>query len=253
METVFHPLIARWFADRFGPPTPPQAQGWPAIRSGRDTLIAAPTGSGKTLAAFLWTLDGLVSAATAGELDAELHTVYVSPLKALGNDIQRNLAAPLAELTALDPRCAAIRTAVRTGDTPAKDRALMVRKPPHILITTPESLYILLTSEGGRRMLKTARTAIVDEIHAVAQDKRGAHLTLSLERLDRLAGRRLIRARSAAGVSPERTATRISGNAVPAAAARSRISARGPTRLAWTSLPSALRGETYTTAVSSGR
>ena len=190
---LFHPLIAQWFKERFGKPTPPQALGWPAIASGKDTLIAAPTGSGKTLAAFLFTLDGLVRRALDGSLDDTLHTVYVSPLKALGNDIQKNLAKPLEELTQLDQRCAAIRTAVRSGDTPAKERAQMLRKPPHILITTPESLYILLTSERGRAMLTKARTVIVDEIHAVAGDKRGSHLALSLERLDRAAGRKLQR------------------------------------------------------------
>ena len=190
---LFHPLIAQWFKERFGEPTPPQALGWPAIASGGDTLIAAPTGSGKTLAAFLFTLDGLVRQALDGGLNDCLHTVYVSPLKALGNDIQKNLAKPLEELTQLDPRCGAIRTAVRSGDTPAKERAQMLRKPPHILITTPESLYILLTSERGRAMLTQARTVIVDEIHAVAGDKRGSHLALSLERLDRAAGRKLQR------------------------------------------------------------
>src|SRR5579871_5981223 len=189
----FHPLITRWFGERLGRPTPPQELGWPAIASGRDTLIAAPTGSGKTLAAFLFTLDGLVRSALDGGLEDALHTIYVSPLKALGNDIQKNLARPLEELTALDKRCAAIRTAVRSGDTPAKERVQMLRRPPHILITTPESLYILLTSEKGRAMLKGARTVILDEIHAVAGDKRGSHLALSLERLDRLAGKRLQR------------------------------------------------------------
>jgi len=197
----FHPLVAEWFAERFGSPTPAQAGGWPAIASGRDTLIAAPTGSGKTLAGFLWAintllLEGLRHGA-GGVLPDETSVVYVSPLKALGNDVHANLAGPLAEIR---ERAAAaglalpeIRVAVRSGDTPAADRARMSRRPPHILITTPESLYILLTADGSRAFLKSARTVIVDEIHAVAQDKRGAHLTLSLERLDRLAGRRLQR------------------------------------------------------------
>jgi ATP-dependent Lhr-like helicase len=193
----FSPLVAHWFAERFGTPTPAQEAGWPAIAAGADTLIAAPTGSGKTLAAFLWSVDRLVRAALAGTLEARTSVVYVSPLKALGNDVQRNLAGPLAELGA----CAAaagtplpeIRVLVRSGDTPARERQAMTRRPPHILITTPESLYILLTAEGSRRFLAGADTVIVDEIHAVAPDKRGAHLALSLERLDALAGRRLQR------------------------------------------------------------
>jgi ATP-dependent Lhr-like helicase len=197
----FHPFIAAWFAERFGEPTPAQAGGWPAIASGRDTLIAAPTGSGKTLAGFLWAINALLVHGLDGRASAQLpdetRVVYVSPLKALGNDVHANLVGPLAQIR---ERAAAsgitlpeIRVAVRSGDTPAPDRARMIRRPPHILITTPESLYILLTADGSRAYLKQARTIIVDEIHAVAQDKRGAHLTLSLERLDRLAGRRLQR------------------------------------------------------------
>jgi ATP-dependent Lhr-like helicase len=193
MGTLFHPLVERWFTARFGGPTPAQAQGWESIAAGKSTLIAAPTGSGKTLAAFLWSIDTLVKRALAGALDERTCVVYVSPLKALGNDIARNLQAPLAEIYALAGRegvlLPTIRVAVRSGDTPANERQLMVRKPPHILITTPESLYILLTSARSREFLKTAETVIVDEIHAVAQDKRGAHLALSLERLDALVGR----------------------------------------------------------------
>ncbi len=193
MGTLFHPLVERWFTARFGGPTPAQAQGWEAIAAGKSTLIAAPTGSGKTLAAFLWSIDTLVKRALAGALDERTCVVYVSPLKALGNDIARNLQAPLAEIYALAGRegvlLPTIRVAVRSGDTPANERQLMVRRPPHILITTPESLYILLTSVRSREFLKTAETVIVDEIHAVAQDKRGAHLALSLERLDALVGR----------------------------------------------------------------
>ena len=193
----FHPLVARWFRDRFGAPTPPQASGWPAIVSGADTLIAAPTGSGKTLAAFLWALDGLVRAAAEGALEDRTRVVYVSPLKALGNDIQKNLQEPLAGIRRLAAEAGLdlpeIRALVRSGDTPARERQQMVRRPPHILVTTPESLYILLTAEGSRRFLATAETVIVDEIHAVASDKRGAHLALSLERLDALAGRPLQR------------------------------------------------------------
>src|SRR5207244_410799 len=194
---AFSPLVARWFEERFGTPTPAQAAGWPAIARGADTLIAAPTGSGKTLAAFLWSLDRLLRAAGTGGLEERTDVVYVSPLKALGNDVQRNLARPLAEMRALAEAAGAplpeIRALVRSGDTPASERRAMGRRPPHILVTTPESLYILLTAEGSRRWLAGARTVIVDEIHAVAADKRGAHLALSLERLDALAGPRLER------------------------------------------------------------
>jgi ATP-dependent Lhr-like helicase len=191
----FHPLVARWFAQRFGRPTPPQSLGWAAIAVGRDTLIAAPTGSGKTLAAFLWAINELVEAASDNSLTDETHVVYVSPLKALGNDIQKNLQEPLAGIRRLAADTGIllpeIRVAVRSGDTPAAERGRMIRRPPHILITTPESLYILLTAERSREFLKTARTIIVDEIHAIAGDKRGAHLALSLERLDALTdGRR---------------------------------------------------------------
>jgi ATP-dependent Lhr-like helicase len=186
----FHPAVAGWFTARFGTATEPQERAWPSIMAGRHTLIAAPTGSGKTLAAFLAAIDQLVRAALAGELGDETRVVYVSPLKALSNDVQRNLEEPLAEirceLAARGLPDAPIRTLVRTGDTPANVRTAMVRKPPHILVTTPESLFILLTSEGGRRMLATTRTVIVDEIHAVAGSKRGSHLALSLARLDAL-------------------------------------------------------------------
>ena len=194
---VFHSAVSSWFERRFGSPTEPQARSWPEIHAGRHTLIAAPTGSGKTLAAFLAALDDLVRRGLAGELGDETRVVYVSPLKALSNDVEKNLEEPLAgiraELAAQGLPDVEIRTAVRTGDTPLKDRAAMLKRPPHILVTTPESLYILLTSEGGRRMLRTARTVIVDEIHAVADDKRGSHLSLSLERLEALAGEPLTR------------------------------------------------------------
>src|SRR5690349_3221499 len=185
----FSPVVARWFAARFPGPTPAQAIGWPAIARGEDTLVAAPTGSGKTLAAFLWSLDRLIRRAETSGLADHTTVVYVSPLKALGNDVQRNLAQPLAEMGAP----ADIRVMVRSGDTPPAERQAMGKRPPHILVTTPESLYLLLTAEGSRRWLAGARTVVVDEIHAVAADKRGAHLAVSLERLDALAGHRLQR------------------------------------------------------------
>src|SRR6185437_643243 len=194
MLAGFHPLVAEWFEKKFGDPSEPQARGWPSIQAGRDTLIAAPTGSGKTLAAFLVCLDRLVRQGLSGVLPDETEVVYISPLKALSNDIQKNLEEPLAELQQLAAQkglaLPPIRVALRTGDTSAKDRARIVKKPPHILVTTPESLYILLTSDGGRGALKTTRTVIVDEIHAIARDKRGAHLALSLERLTQLCGKR---------------------------------------------------------------
>ncbi|HSS20677.1 MAG TPA: DEAD/DEAH box helicase [Pyrinomonadaceae bacterium] len=187
---LFHPAVARWFGKSFPAATPPQMQAWPVIKERRNALIAAPTGSGKTLAAFLAAIDDLVRLGVAGKLEDTTHLVYVSPLKALSNDIQRNLQLPLAgiqeELRALGLPEVNIRTFVRTGDTPAGERTAMVKRPPHIVVTTPESLYILLTSEGGRRMLETTRTLIVDEIHAVVGDKRGSHLALSIERLEQL-------------------------------------------------------------------
>src|SRR5882762_10282207 len=187
---IFHPAVARWFGKTFPEPTPPQKDAWPAIKQGRNTLIAAPTGSGKTLAAFLAAIDDLVRLGVEAKLDDTTHVVYVSPLKALSNDIQRNLQFPLAgiqdELKAMGLPEVNIRTLVRTGDTPAAERTAMIKRPPHIVVTTPESLYILLTSEGGRRMLQTARTLIVDEIHAVVGDKRGSHLALSIASLEKL-------------------------------------------------------------------
>ncbi len=193
----FHPAVASWFSRTFDAPTPAQAQAWPAIQSGRNVLVAAPTGSGKTFAAFLAAMDQLVREGIEGALPDETRIVYVSPLKALSNDIQRNLEAPIegisAELAALGLPEVPIRAMVRTGDMPQSERARMRRTPPHILVTTPESLYILLTSVSGREMLSTCRTVIVDEIHAIAGNKRGAHLALSLERLEALAGRRLTR------------------------------------------------------------
>ena len=185
-----HPLVAEWFVSKFGTPTEPQEQGWPHILAGRTTLISAPTGSGKTLAAFLACIDRLVRKALAGELSDRTEVLYVSPLKALGNDIQKNLEGPLGEILALAGErgllMPEIRTAVRTGDTLAHERRSMLKRPPHILVTTPESLYILLTADKSRAILRDVETVIVDEIHAVADDKRGAHLTLSLERLEAL-------------------------------------------------------------------
>ena len=186
----FHPLTAEWFRGRFAAATATQLRAWPAIRAGRDVLVSAPTGSGKTLAAFLICLDRLVTAGLAGRLDDRVEVVYVSPLKALSNDIGRNLETPLAELEQLaferGMPAPGIRTAVRTGDTPAWERERMVRRPPHILVTTPESLFILLTAERSRAALRNAETVIVDEIHALADDKRGSHLALTLARLDDL-------------------------------------------------------------------
>jgi len=192
-----HPLVAEWFVRRFGTPTEPQEEGWPHILAGRTTLISAPTGSGKTLAAFLACIDRLVRKALAGGLNDRTEVLYISPLKALGNDIQKNLEIPLGEILALAGErgllMPEIRTAVRTGDTLVHERRAMLKRPPHILVTTPESLYILLTADSSRAILRDVETVIVDEIHAVADDKRGAHLTLSLERLDALTHARPVR------------------------------------------------------------
>jgi ATP-dependent Lhr-like helicase len=192
-----HPLVSDWFLEKFGSATEPQVQGWPHILAGRTTLISAPTGSGKTLAAFMACIDRLVRQAVTNRLPDETSVIYVSPLKALSNDIQKNLDGPLSEIKALAEERGVtmqdIRTAVRTGDTLMKDRQAMLRRHPHILVTTPESLYILLTAEKSRKMLSTVETIIVDEIHAVADDKRGAHLSLSLERLSKLAVKSPIR------------------------------------------------------------
>ena len=197
LETLFHPAVANWFADSFAAPTAAQAEAWPAIKAGRHTLIAAPTGSGKTLAAFLAAIDDLVRQGLEAPLADATQVIYVSPLKALSNDIHRNLEAPLAGIREQLRRSGLpdveIRTWVRTGDTPPAERDRMRRRPPHILVTTPESLYVLLGSESGRAMLGNARSVIVDEIHAVAPNKRGAHLALSLERLAALCGDRLQR------------------------------------------------------------
>ena len=214
---MFHPVVATWLLRRFGAPTPVQAQAWPVLAAGGDALITAPTGAGKTLAAFLSCLDRLVVASSAGTLPERTEVVYVSPLKALSNDVQKNLDEPIAEITALAielgypaPR---ITTAVRTGDTPAKDRRHSLKHPPHVLVTTPESLFILLTSESGRRGLEHVSTIILDEIHAIAGDKRGAHLALSIERLDDLVVRagnpRPQRIGLSATIRPIETAARL--------------------------------------------
>ncbi len=190
----FHPAIERWFSNRFAEPTEPQQRAWPVIQQGGDVLIAAPTGSGKTFAAFLSAIDGLLRQGLNGELRDETQVVYVSPLKALSNDVQKNLSEPLAEIRATLPEQGLpdveVRTQVRTGDTPQSERQAMLKHPPHILVTTPESLYLILTSERAREMLRSVRTVIVDEIHAVARDKRGSHLALTLARLDALIGKR---------------------------------------------------------------
>ncbi|MEW8091740.1 MAG: DEAD/DEAH box helicase [Candidatus Thiodiazotropha endolucinida] len=193
----FHPAVTAWLERQFGGPTEVQAQAWPAIQAAQNTLISAPTGSGKTLAAFLAAIDRLVHAGLQFPLADETHVLYVSPLKALSNDIHKNLEQPLngirdALLEGGYPDVP-IRALVRTGDTTSSERAMMKRTPPHILVTTPESLYILLTSDSGREMLKTVRSVIVDEIHALAGNKRGAHMSLSLERLARLCDRPPVR------------------------------------------------------------
>jgi ATP-dependent Lhr-like helicase len=199
----FHPIVARWFTETLGTPTRAQQLAWDAIRAGRHTLVSAPTGSGKTLAAFLTALDDLFQEGLRAPLPDEVRVVYVSPLKALSADIHKNLAEPRRGIAALAEEADAleggrfeaprITAAVRTGDTTASDRAAMLRKPPHILVTTPESLYLLLTAERSRDMLRTVRTVIVDEIHAVIGTRRGAHLALSLERLSQVAEAPLVR------------------------------------------------------------
>ena len=219
---------------RFGTPTEPQEQGWPHILERKTTLICAPTGSGKTLAAFLICIDDLVRKALRGELTDRTEVLYVSPLKALGNDIQKNLEIPLGEILQLAGErgmlMPGIRTAVRTGDTLAHERRAMLVRPPHILVTTPESLYILLTAAKSREILKTVETVIVDEIHAVADDKRGAHLALSLERLERLAGKPLARIGLSA---PHALVTMAVGNCLNCISRRSAVLSGVPGRVPW--------------------
>src|SRR5688572_29281601 len=193
----FHPVVRQWFTAEVGEPTSAQLRGWDSIAAGRHTLIAAPTGSGKTLAAFLTAVNALLEESLAAPLPDEVRVVYVSPLKALSADIHKNLAEPRAGILRLADEAgvpaAAITAAVRTGDTTQSERAAMLRTPPHILVTTPESLYLLLTSDRSRQMLSTVRTVIVDEIHAVIGTRRGAHLALTLERLAAVAAQPLQR------------------------------------------------------------
>jgi ATP-dependent Lhr-like helicase len=217
-HALFHPAVAAWFDKSFAAPTAAQVEAWPLIKAGRHTLIAAPTGSGKTLAAFLAAIDDLVRGGLAHGLPDETRIVYVSPLKALSNDVQRNLEAPLAgirdEVARRGLADLEIRPWVRTGDTAPGERQRANRKPPHIVVTTPESLYVLLGSESGRKMLATTRSVIVDEIHAVAPNKRGSHLALSLERLDALCGRKLQRIGLSATQNPiEEVARFLTGDA----------------------------------------
>jgi ATP-dependent helicase Lhr and Lhr-like helicase len=219
----FHPVVDRWFAERFREPTEPQQLAWPLIQAGKDVLIAAPTGSGKTFAAFLAAIDDLVRQGLDGTLTNGIQVVYVSPLKALSNDVQKNLSEPLAEirraLTDGNQADVDVRVLLRTGDTAPADRQAMIKRPPHILVTTPESLYLVLTSERAREMLRSVRTVIVDEIHAVARDKRGSHLSLSLERLAALTRHPLQRIGLSATQKPIEDIARFlvgTGRALPA-------------------------------------
>ena len=201
---IFREETGQWFLQEMGQPTRVQKEAWPLIAAGRHTLVSAPTGTGKTLAAFLVFLDRLMGLAEEDALSDELHVIYVSPLKSLASDIRENLKRPLAGLGGTER----IRVAVRTGDTPQKDRQRMLKRPPHILITTPESLYLMLTSAGGRGLLRTAKAVILDELHAVIDTKRGAHLMLSLARLDRLCGAPLQRIGLSATIEPLEEAAR---------------------------------------------
>ncbi|HUT21434.1 MAG TPA: DEAD/DEAH box helicase, partial [Anaerolineae bacterium] len=189
LSALFEPYVWAWFSDTFAAPTPPQVASWPKIASGRNTLIFAPTGSGKTLAAFLWCISELFRMGRQQRLRDSIYVLYISPLKALNNDVQKNLIEPLRGIETYARHAGVdvpeVRSAVRTGDTPQRRRAAMSRRPPHILITTPESLYIILATAKFREALSTVRYVIVDEIHAVSDSKRGVHLSLSLERLDR--------------------------------------------------------------------
>src|SRR5438132_2697739 len=209
----FHPAVRTWFERKFRGPTDAQALGWPEITSGRDTLISAPTGSGKTLSAFLVSIARLIRQAEKEPLVDEVHVLYISPLKALSNDIRRNLEDPLAEIEQvaleLGYQSHGIRTALRTGDTTQAERQEIVKKPPHILITTPESLYLMLTAERSREILRTVETVIVDEIHALLRDKRGSHLALTLARLDHICEQRPARIGLSATIKPIEDAARF--------------------------------------------
>src|SRR6476661_38204 len=214
----FHPVVQRWFSETLGEPTAAQRRGWESIRARKHTLIAAPTGSGKTLGAFLTALDCLFQEGLASPLPDEVRVVYVSPLKALSTDIHKNLAAPCAGISRIAEAAGLaappITAAVRTGDTTAAERAAMLRTPPQILVTTPESLYLLLTAERSREMLRTARTVIVDEIHAVIGTRRGAHLGITLERLQQVAEQPLRRIGLSATQKPiEEVAKYLAANA----------------------------------------
>ncbi|HET9476491.1 MAG TPA: DEAD/DEAH box helicase, partial [Dehalococcoidia bacterium] len=202
----FHPAVRTWFERRFNAPTDAQSGGWPEIMAGRDTLISAPTGSGKTLAAFMVSIDRLIKEADAGTLDDSVHVVYVSPLKALSSDIRRNLEEPLVGIADVAREMGLpeirIRTALRTGDTTQHERQQIIKDPPHILITTPESLYLMVTAERSREILRNVRTVIVDEIHALVRDKRGSHLAFTLARLDHVCGARPSRVGLSATVKP---------------------------------------------------
>ena len=235
---MFHELVQAWFDARFAGATDAQLRAWAAVAGGRDALVAAPTGSGKTLAAFLFCLDRLVRSAAAGTLEDRTEVVYVSPLRALSNDVQKNLERPALEIAALaEERGLAIppiRTAVRTGDTSQKERRDAVKKAPHVLVTTPESFgYVLLTSASGRRALSSVRTIVLDEIHALAGDKRGAHLALSVERLEDLVVKsglpRPQRARPRRDRPPHRGRSALSSSA-PARRCPTLVDVRPPSR-----------------------
>ena len=218
---LFHPIIQDWFRSRFAGPTEPQLRGWAPIARGEATLISAPTGSGKTLTAFLAIIDRLFREAVAGTLEPELRVVYVSPLRALSNDMHRNLEIPLAEILAEAERqgvCVpALTVGIRTGDTPAHRRAALVRRPPHILVTTPESLFLMLTAEKSRKLLTSVDTLIIDEIHALVRDKRGSHLAVSMERLAAVSQRPLQRIGISATQRPiERIGSFLVGVPAPA-------------------------------------
>ena len=214
----FHPIIESWFEERFETATEVQAQSWPLIADKQNVLLAAPTGSGKTLAAFLPGIDHLLRDSLAGNLKDEIRILYVSPLKALSNDIRRNLQKPLQEINDVAAGQAGffhpLNVMLRTGDTTQSERQKILKKPPHILVTTPESLYLMMTAEKSRDVLKTVNTVIVDEIHALARDKRGSHLTLTLERLDSLCKHKLTRIGISATQKPMDTiAAFLCGNA----------------------------------------